>query len=546
MNADRVAAARAQLDVLRRDYRERTRAVLEALASRLVELNDVSLLDEVESQLHKLAGSGGSFGFAELSRESRGLELMVREQRGRRDDSGLASLAMRLRSLTRLLQDGTSRSQRERTEAPGEKGPGAVLVWSAHDELADTRLASTLSQFGHAVVRCSDQSQLEAEIADPEVGVEGVLVDLDVQGAAPAARKSLLEHLGEARTRGGGRPPRLFVLSSEDTLPLRLQAARAGASGFFVRPFDPMQVVDRLERLRDEQIAQSGKVLLVDDDHLLARHHAAVLEAGGFEVDICTDPLKALDAMDRFQPDLVLMDLYMPGCSGPELARVIRMHDAWLATPLVFLSAETDLDLQLTAASEGADDFLTKPIADGHLVAAVRARVERARQVAQLIHSDSLTGLLKHGRIKEELLAELSRAQRQGQPLSLVMLDIDHFKRVNDRFGHPVGDQVLRALGNLLRQRARKSDRIGRYGGEEFMLILPDCATDSARLLVEDIRERFGALHFNAAGEEFSVTLSAGIASYPATSDSGELLNRADQALYAAKQNGRNRVELAD
>jgi diguanylate cyclase (GGDEF)-like protein len=250
--------------------------------------------------------------------------------------------------------------------------------------------------------------------------------------------------------------------------------------------------------------------------------------------------------MERFHPDLVLMDMYMPGCSGPELARVIRMQDAWLATPLVFLSAETDLDLQLTAASEGADDFLTKPIADAHRGAAVRPPTARPRQVAQLINADSLTGLLKHGRIKEELVYELARAARQNQALSLVMIDIDHFKRVNDRFGHPVGDEVLRALGHLLRQRARKSDRVGRYGGEEFMLVLTDCDLDNARRIAEDIRQRFSALGFTAKDETFKVTLSAGIASFPECGEAGELLARADAALYAAKQHGRNRVELAD
>jgi diguanylate cyclase (GGDEF)-like protein len=508
----------------------------------LTELQDASLLGEVESQLHKLAGSGGSFGFADLSREARALELELRKRRPKLHETDLSALALRLRTLGRLLDESPGDvSQAPIASAPS--APGSVLLWAASDPEEDERLASTLTQFGHSVARAGGRKELQtALIGGPP---EALLVDLEAEGNEGKARSDLLEFLADLRTDPATRASRLFVLSSDDTLPLRLQAARVGASGFFTRPFDPVRVVDRLERLREERQAQHGKVLLVDDDQLLARHHAAVLEAGGFDVRTCTDPLLALDVMERFQPDLVLMDLYMPGCSGPELARVIRMHDAWLATPLVFLSAETDLDLQLTAASEGADDFLTKPIADGHLVAAVRARVERARQVAQLIHSDSLTGLLKHGRIKEELITEISRAERSGQPLSLAMLDIDHFKRVNDRFGHPVGDQVLRALGNLLRQRARKSDRVGRYGGEEFMLILPDCDLSSAERIVNDIRERFSTLQFTAGSEAFSVTLSAGIAQFPQIRESAELLIRADQALYAAKQNGRDRVELA-
>ena len=542
VNEERIAAARRQLDALKRDYRERTRALLGALAERLAELQDISLLDEVESQLHKLAGSGGSFGFSDLSREARGLELEVRILRGNPADADLNLLAQRLRALQQWLDAAGQSAPGQRVAATGS--PGNVLLWIPASSERSARLLSTLEQFGHEAQAVESREDLRQMMAAQPP--EALLIDIDSEGASAAARRGLLEFVAELRHGPEFADWLLFTFAAEDSLPLRLQAARAGASGFFPHPFDPMQVVDRLERQRKERLGTSGRVLLVDDDELLARHHSAVLEAGGFDTRICTDPLKALDVMDQFQPELVLMDLYMPVCSGPELARVIRMHDAWLATPLVFLSAETDFDLQLTAASEGADDFLTKPIADGHLVAAVRTRVERARQVARLIHSDSLTGLLKHGRIKEELAAQLARSKRLGAPLCAAMLDIDHFKRVNDRFGHPVGDQVLRALGNLMRQRARKSDRIGRYGGEEFLLILPECEIEDATRLVDDLRERISGLRFSAAGEEFAVTLSAGIACFPQYTDHDELLAQADQALYRAKQNGRDRTERAD
>jgi diguanylate cyclase (GGDEF)-like protein len=542
VSEQRIAAARQQLETLKRDYCERTRGLLQTLAERLQQQQDLALLDELEGQLHKLAGSGGSFGFAELSRQARRLETRLRRQRTEIAESDLVPLAAELRGLLPLLDDRAGRAAVD-ASAPPTETPGAVLVWTASAGEDSQRLISTLEQFGHRVQHLQQRAAFAAALE--RGAAPALLVDLEAEGHSDAAREGLLEWLAERRAEGRLGPGFLFALSAADTLPLRLKAARIGATGFFVRPFDPVKLVDRLERLREQRLELHGKILLVDDDQLLARHHAAVLEAGGFETWICTDPMRALEDMERFQPDLVLMDLYMPGCSGPELARVIRMQDAWLATPLVFLSAETDLDLQFTAASEGADDFLTKPIADGHLLAAVRARIERARQVAQLINADSLTGLLKHGRIKEELVHELARAGRQGQSLGLVMIDIDHFKRVNDRFGHPVGDEVLRALGHLLRQRARKSDRVGRYGGEEFMLILTDCGCDNARRIAEDIRQRFSALDFTAKGEAFKVTLSAGIACFPQCGEASELLARADAALYAAKQQGRNRVELA-
>jgi diguanylate cyclase (GGDEF)-like protein len=539
---ERVANALRQLEALKRGYAGNTRTVLDTLAARIEGSEDfAALLPEVESQLHKLAGSGGTFGYPELSRHARTLELSVRRQREQGEPLLAASeLAGRLRGLvTHLALPATSGGPAtDGAAAPLSQGTLLLLEPNAQEA---QRLTATLLQFGHSVDTVVDAGALGEALQRQRP--QAMLVDIDSLGADAAGIAATLADLGALRDQLGLHDSALLVISREDSFALRLEAARAGAQGFHVKPVDPMQVIDRLERLRQREQAPRFRVMLVDDDRLLASHHAAVLESGGFEVEVVTSPHRALERMAQFRPDLLLFDLYMPECSGPELARVVRMQDDWLATPIVFLSAETDMALQLSAASEGADDFLTKPIRDAHLIAAVRTRCERARQMATLINRDSLTGLLKHARIKEELLAEVSRAQRLGTPLSVAMLDIDHFKRVNDRYGHPVGDQVIRALSNLLRQRVRSTDRVGRYGGEEFMLVLPNCDSACARRLLEDIRERFKALLFQASGDQFAVTISAGIACFPREATAAELLARADQALYAAKRNGRDRVE---
>jgi len=197
--------------------------------------------------------------------------------------------------------------------------------------------------------------------------------------------------------------------------------------------------------------------------------------------------------------------------------------------------------------SRGADDFLTKPISDAHLVAAVRVRATRSRQLADLMSKDSLTGLLKHARIKETIAIELARARRNNQPLSVAMLDIDHFKSVNDTYGHASGDRVIKALAHLLKQRLRKADGIGRYGGEEFVVILPECDQETAQRVLDDIRARFAALRYQHEDREFASTFSVGIActlQLPAA-NGDELLIAADAALYAAKHGGRNQVRVA-
>nr|WP_280338112.1 diguanylate cyclase [Salinicola acroporae] len=170
--------------------------------------------------------------------------------------------------------------------------------------------------------------------------------------------------------------------------------------------------------------------------------------------------------MRDFVPDLALIDINMPGCSGPELARLIRFDDDWLRIPLVYLSAESDVQRQAQALAQAGDDFLVKPIADVALVAAVTARAQRSRQLSQALACDGLTGLIKHPAIKELIEIEQSRTQRSGAEACVVMIDIDRFKSINDTYGHGTGDYVIRLLANLLRQRLRRVDHIGRYGGK--------------------------------------------------------------------------------
>jgi diguanylate cyclase (GGDEF)-like protein len=227
------------------------------------------------------------------------------------------------------------------------------------------------------------------------------------------------------------------------------------------------------------------------------------------------------------------------------LAQVIRLNQDWLKIPITYLSSELDVEKRISAMGRAGDDFLTKPLSDRELVAAVSVRAARSRQLSDALDRDSLTGLLKHSRIKEQVDLELSRAMRANAALSVVMLDLDHFKVVNDTYGHAAGDKVIKALAHLLRQRLRKTDAIGRYGGEEFVAVLPNCAAGEALTLMEDVRQNFNELVFTTDEQTFKVSLSAGIASYiRGSSRSEQLLQDADKALYRAKSQGRNQVCL--
>jgi diguanylate cyclase (GGDEF)-like protein len=300
-----------------------------------------------------------------------------------------------------------------------------------------------------------------------------------------------------------------------------------------------------LDQFRQHSQDAPFRILIIDDDELLASHFRLVLENAGMEAFALSDPRQALDVVKSFRPEMILLDLYMPNYPGADLARTIRQDNDWLAVPIVYLSSERNIGAQLAAMEQGGDDFLTKPISDPHLVTAVRIRAERARSLSDLMYRDSMTGLLRHARIKDQLVVECERAKRSNEALCAAMLDIDHFKLVNDNYGHAVGDRVIKALAQLLKQRARKTDILGRYGGEEFAIILPACNIEMAKQVLDDIRQRFNSIIFAYPGGVFSVTLSGGIAQMSEELSDHALLAAADGALYRSKQGGRNRISAA-
>jgi diguanylate cyclase (GGDEF)-like protein len=194
----------------------------------------------------------------------------------------------------------------------------------------------------------------------------------------------------------------------------------------------------------------------------------------------------------------------------------------------------------------GGDDFLTKPIQPQHLISSVTTRIRRSLKLRSFMVRDSLTGLLNHTAIKDMLHGELAWAIRQKKSLSFAMVDIDDFKQVNDRYGHLAGDSVIKSLARLLKQRLRSSDLIGRYGGEEFAIVLIDADRATSMKVLDNIRNDFSQLLHLAEGKEFRVTFSCGIADASQFPEATLLNDAADKALYKAKQAGRNQVFIAD
>jgi diguanylate cyclase (GGDEF)-like protein len=546
----KTATLAERLAALRSDYIQQLPGKMLAIESAWHALVDIAwdetLLGDLHRMAHGLSGSGKTFGLEGVGDAARGLELQLRTVvAGMKPASGQerARLGMAIQQLRRVIDAVVQ-------EAPvpsrtGDAAPAATHAATSEmgpvflvENDADTasHLSMQLRHHGYDVRIPESLSGLEdaVRLHPPAVILmDGDLPDSDVAEMAARLRPIL-----------GGEVPVVF-LSRSGELEARLRAVRAGGKAFFVKPIDVSALIDKLDSLVTPQARQPDRVLIIDDSEALAGYYAALLRNSGVVVEIETDPLQALVAIEKAVPDLILMDMYMPGCNGLELAAVIRQQPEYVAIAIVFLSTETDISQQLDALGLGADDFLTKPIEPEHLLRAVATRATRARTLRRYMLRDSLTGVLNHTAITERLESEIARARRTRSPLSFAILDIDHFKSVNDTYGHQMGDQVLREMARVLSVHMRASDGVGRLGGEEFAVILVDTEPAVAHSLLEDLRAGFSSNCFERDGHSFSVTFSCGIAGLGAGMTMADLIEAADTAMYEAKRSGRNLVVLA-
>lgn len=501
-------------------------------------------LQELYRLAHSLAGSGATFGFEDISLRARALELELRDLL--HDKAGDAAATRdRIPGLFNVLIEavqaaGSERSKPKIVPLPEVENTidnrSLYLLGTNKPEVLD--LVEQLSYYGYAVEQFTSVESLATTLAIQEPA--GIVVAQDPDQAVldllcPLALEAEIDT----------RLP-VVVVTENFSLDARLAAVRAGCGAYFTWPVDAGVVATRLNQLTHRQVSEPYRILIIEDDVALAEHYSAVLSEANFSVRVVSQPLQAMYVLSEFNPELILMDIYMPDCSGVELAAVIRQEDAYVGVPIVFLSSETNLDKQIDAMRQGGDEFLTKPIESHLLVSSVRCRVQRSRVLNSFLHRDSLTGLLNHTSSKEALETEVERARRRGAPFTFVMIDIDHFKNVNDTYGHPIGDRVIKSLARLLQQRLRKTDVIGRFGGEEFAVLLPDTALESALPVPEQLRESFENIRQTIGATEFCVSFSCGVTAYPEHQTAEDILHHADVALYKAKHQGRNRLVVAD
>lgn len=296
------------------------------------------------------------------------------------------------------------------------------------------------------------------------------------------------------------------------------------------------------------------KILIVEDDPGSRRLVKIRLSAAGYEVVEAEDGQVAWDIFQREPFQVVITDWMMPKLDGPGLIHNIRSRGQKSYTYIIMLTAIDDKPKVVMGLESGADEYLTKPFDSKELMARVSSGerilkleeqlTQAHRQMEILAMRDGLTNLFNRRAIEDHAIAEFDIARRKGRPLSVIMLDIDHFKAINDQYGHSVGDQALRHMAEVLTRNLRQYDRLGRWGGEEFIVILPDTILSGAIIVAERMRVTTAEIQLNLEhGGRCEVQISLGVACTTGQfSTLTKLIDAADQALYQAKQTGRNRV----
>lgn len=304
----------------------------------------------------------------------------------------------------------------------------------------------------------------------------------------------------------------------------------------------------------------SSCVLVIDDSAAIREQVVRTLK----DVGLFEEYLEARDGLEGFKTlieskaDLVICDVDMPRMDGYKFLQLVASRPELLGLPIIMLTGMMDFNSKIKGLEQGASDYLTKPFDAGELVARVKVQLKikslqdelkkANEQLKRLTNIDHLTNLFNRRYLSEILESEFFRARRNRENLSLVIVDIDYFKNVNDTYGHQNGDVILASVAGLAQQLLRAYDSAARYGGEEFVLVLPGTSLQGGAMVAERLRQSVLDFGFPSPMEDLTLTISAGVAAYPSphVENIDSLFRQADEALYRAKQAGRNRVELMD
>lgn len=510
---------------------------------------DVELRAEVRAQAHKIKGTGGSLGFRLVGECMSFIENTVVAMQDKPLEEQLLMWAEIDRKLLEAHAVGEQEAKdvsqlvsSQEGEDKGHHAPSMARILVVDHDKGFLQIVEELGR-ERLVEIVGASSPIEAMDKACIHPLDAALVN--VVNASPEDSFKIARQLRELP--GYENLPLAFI-SDNVAIKDRVEAAHAGASLYLDKPLEP----DTLEKAVQHLVAirQGGRprVLVCDDDDFFANTVALTLRNEGMIVRTLLDPTKILDVMQEFPPDMLLLDVMMPGITGFEVCRMLRQVPRWQDLPIIFLTGQTGVEARVEAFRSGGDDYLPKPVVNEELLTRVKVRLDRARLLKERSDKDTITGLLLRRAFSEHLTAMIAEAHRLKSIFTVCLLDVDHFKKVNDTYGHLAGDRVLAGLGQLLSRRFRVDDLRGRWGGEEFILAFRREQKETMHAAIIRVLEEFAAMVFTGdEGQEFSVSFSGGMASYPEDGESVyDLLQTADKRLYEAKRAGRRRIVRDD
>jgi diguanylate cyclase (GGDEF)-like protein len=495
-----------------------------------------TLSSDVRMLAHRLHGTAGSYGFHAVGESAGRVETLL----GARDDSTAPAIDW-------VALDGALLQLRRESAVAGGAEPPPPATRSQSNVLVVDSDQGFL-WFAQENGRRGMVHIVPAGTAEEALSLaRTTLLDaafVDAQLSPPGAGLRLARQL---RALPGCADLPVAVLSNDGHLATRLEAVEAGAALCLTKPLSPQGFAESTLQLIGMRTRERGRVVIVDDDADFLASMTAALEREGLAVTRVTQTENLLEVLEASPPDVLLLDVMMAPHDGFALCRSLRISPRWQDLPILFLTASGSAETRLQAFRAGGDDFILKPVVIEELLARVRVRLDRARLTRERFHTDPLTGLPLRRPFLQAFSSRLAEAGRHRHPLTLALIDIDLFKRVNDTHGHLVGDNVLSLLGHLLRERFRQEDLRARWGGEEFVLAFPREAPETVKRILERVLADFGAFELDGAGGRFTCTFTAGLAAFPTDGTTVEsLLRVADQALYRGKESGRNRVVILD
>ncbi len=521
---------------LKSGYAEKIPELFSALGRLLVEsdLSEESLerLQEAHRTAHALNGTSGSIGFSDVSSAASALESALSEM-------------IRLRRLTSIpaaypFLHSSIPPRPAQSVSLNADSSSIVDVLVVDDDEAFLQAVQAMGKENLIRVHAATDLKSGLRLAETQ-RVHAAVIDILLKGG-----ESAFEFAQRLRALPGYQALPIGFISVDSSVPQRIAAVHAGGSLFLDKPLTSPAFQAAVRRLIPSENIQRPKILVVDDDEDFLIHMKMLLTSENIEVSVLQSAQNIVEDVTDFRPDMILLDVVMDKVGGFDACRVLRSTEAWRDIPILMLTVYGNRKMLVRSFAAGADDFVQKPIIKEELMARIRLRLERIQMYRERADTDALSGLPTRRPFLELFKMRLAEGIRFDRTVSLCLLDLDHFKNVNDTYGHLAGDRVLSAMGLLLSSRFRTMDVRGRWGGEEFVVVFYGEEAETSKMIINRVLKEFREMTFQGDhGEEFHVTFSAGIVTFPIDGRAvEELFRAADRKLYAAKRAGRNTIEI--